>query len=89
MTGIREMFSEYAEHERDWFQLQFAFEQTHNREKQRELNRKHDPKRMAYKSVWITAYQKRKRLTDPEWAARRRKQQVESERRRRAAQRAA
>ena len=92
MTGIREMFAELSGDNHDWFQMAFAFERTHDREKERlrYVNWKRDarPERKAYKAHWVTEYQKRKLRDDPEWAERRRKQKRESERRCRARKKA-
>lgn len=92
MTGIREMFSEYDGSDVDWFQLAFVLEREHDfqRERMRYLDwkRGRDPKRRAYKAKWMTAYVKRRREADPEWAAKRRERRNANERRKTAERKA-
>lgn len=84
MTGIREMFSELSGSDDDWFQLAFLFEsRARELSRRAEDKRKRDPKRMAYKSKWVTAYVKRRMAEDPKWAEERRAKRRVLDRKRR------
>lgn len=73
MEGIEEMFEEFSKPSE--FQLQFAFETYAYLAK--EPQRRHDeqPARKEYKRRWVSAYVKRRRAEDPEWAAKLRERQ--------------
>ena len=88
MTGIVEMFAELSGDNHDWFQMAFAFEQTHyravlrERENYRRIKATPDryAHRLAYKREWIRNYHQQKRA-DPIWLAEFRRKKREQARR--------